>query len=194
MRIGYARVSTEDQNLQLQVDALLRAECGQVFTDKAGGSHTDRPGLKVALAALSRGDCLVVWKLDRLGRSVKDLVELAARFRHAGVDLRSLSDGIDTASATGRFFFHVMSAFAEMERELIRERTNAGLTAARDRGRVGGRPRAMTAAKHERAQRLLSTGMSVADVAHALEVSIPTIYRYFPAGSFRPSLATGANR
>ncbi len=185
MLIGYARVSTEDQNLGLQQDALQKAGCAAVYSDKASGGHMSRPGLEQALALLGRGDCLIVWKLDRLGRSVKHLVEIAARFKEQGVDLRSLSDGIDTSTATGRFFFHVMSAFAEMERELIRERTNAGLAAARKRGRTGGRPKAMTASKLEAGRRLLDAGMPVGDVARSLSVSVPTVYRYFPANSGR---------
>jgi DNA invertase Pin-like site-specific DNA recombinase len=187
MNIGYARVSTDDQNLELQLDALKKAGCEQTFTDKVSGSRISRPGLEQALAALKKGDCLIVWKLDRLGRSVRHLVELSARFKEQGIDLRSVSDGIDTSTATGRFFFHVMSAFAEMERELIRERTNAGLAAAKDRGRLGGRPKAMTSGKLEAAEKLLSGGMPIGDVARSLDVSVPTIYRYFPVNSARRS-------
>ena len=192
MLVGYARVSTDDQNLELQQDALGKAGCAQIFSDKASGSRIDRPGLDRALAALRKGDCLIVWKLDRLGRSVRHLVELSAGFKLRGIDLRSVSDGIDTSTATGRFFFHVMSAFAEMERELIRERTNAGLAAAKNRGRIGGRPRAMTAGKLEAAEKLLRAGMPVSDVARSLEVSAPTIYRYFPTNTSRPTTAKAA--
>ena len=183
MNIGYARVSTDDQNLNLQLDALAKAGCEKVFLDKASGARTRRPGLDDALLELRAGDCLMVWKLDRLGRSVNDLVGLAARFSASEIDLRSLSDGIDTSSSTGRFFFHVMSAFAEMERELIRERTKAGLLAAKVRGRIGGRPLSMTTSKLEAAERLLAGGLPVKDVARSLEVSVPTIYRYFPANA-----------
>jgi DNA invertase Pin-like site-specific DNA recombinase len=186
MIIGYARVSTEDQNLELQLDALRLAGCERLYTDKASGSRIARPGLDEAMASLKRGDRLIVWKLDRLGRSVKHLVELASRFKDEGIDLKSVSDGIDTSSSTGRFFFHVMSAFAEMERELIRERTNAGLAAAKDRGRTGGRPKSMTTGKVEAVEKLLRSGMPISDVARSVEVSVPTIYRYFPAaGKFQ---------
>lgn len=191
MLIGYARVSTEEQNLELQLDALKRAGCDEIFSDRASGSRIQRPGVEQALDKLQRGDCLVVWKLDRLGRSVKDLVSLADRFRLDGVDLRCLSDGIDTSTSTGRFFFHVMSAFAEMERELIRERTKAGLVAAASRGRKGGRPRAMTEEKRLQAQAMLSEGQSVAAVAEQLQVSSPTIYRYFPGNGSAPEQLGG---
>lgn len=184
MLIGYARVSTEDQNLELQTDALKAAGCELIFSDKASGARIDRPGLAEALSKLQRGDCLVVWKLDRLGRSVKHLVDLGMDFRAKGIDLRSTTDSIDTSTVTGRFFFTVMSAFAQMERELIGERTRAGLVAAKERGRTGGRPKAMTTAKLEAAKKLLVSGMPPSDVARSLDVSVPTIYRYFPANSF----------
>lgn len=185
MLIGYARVSTDDQNLEMQLDELQRAGCTDICSDKLGGGSLARPGLDQALDKLQPGDCLVVWKLDRLGRSVKDLVALAERLKAHEIDLKCLRDGIDTSSATGRFFFHIMSAFAEMEREVIRERTRAGLAAARERGRVGGRPRRMTLGKIEAAERLLADGVPVSDVARSLEVSVPTIYRYVPVASIR---------
>lgn len=181
MLIGYARVSTDEQSLGLQLDALKRVGCDQIYCDRASGSRLQRPGIEQALARIQPGDCLVVWKLDRLGRSVKDLVSIAERFRLDGVDLRCLSDGIDTSTPTGRFFFHVMSAFAEMERELIRERTKAGLRSAAARGRNGGRPKAMTDEKLVAARQLLANGVSVPIVAEHLNVSVPTVYRYFPA-------------
>ena len=187
MLVGYARVSTEDQKLDLQLDALSNVGCEEIFTEKATGSRTARPELDAALARLKKDDCLVVWKLDRLGRTVKGLIDLSTKLKQGGVNLRSLSDGIDTATATGRFFFTVMSAFAEMEREMIIERTLAGLAAAKDRGRVGGRPRVMTIAKIEAAEVLLAEGMPVGDVARSLEVSVPTIYRYLPAPTFTNS-------
>ena len=134
----------------------------------------------------------MIWKLDRLGRSVKNLVDLVDQFATKGINLRSLSDGIDTTSATGRFFFHVMSAFAEMERELIRERTKAGLAAAKSRGRVGGRPLSMTAGKLEAAERLLLGGLPIKDVARSLEISVPTLYRYFPGSGIRSDARRGA--
>lgn len=181
MRIGYARVSTQDQNLELQKEALQKAGCQKVFTDKASGGKSDRPGLASVLSHLREGDILVVWKLDRLGRSVKGLVEIIEELQSKGTDFVSLTDAIDTTTTAGRFFFHVMAALAQMERELIAERTKAGLEAARKRGRVGGRPRKMTPGKIESARKLLSAGTPPRDVAHSLGISVPTLYRWLPA-------------
>ncbi|EER4149557.1 TPA: recombinase family protein [Klebsiella pneumoniae] len=181
MLIGYARVSTADQDLTLQLNALAAAGCDKIFTDKASGTKANRDGLAEALAYARQGDCLVVWKLDRLGRSMKGLVDLAADLESRKVDLRSLTDGIDTKTAAGRFFFHVMAALAVMERELILERTKAGLDAAKRAGRVGGRRRAMTPAKMDAARKLLEGGTSPKDVATSIGVSVATLYRYFPA-------------
>ena len=181
MLIGYARVSTVDQDLRLQLDALQAAGCDKVFTDKASGKKLDRAGLIDALAFAREGDTLVVWKLDRLGRSMKGLVDLAAELDARKVDLRSLTDGIDTKGTAGRFFFHVLAAMAEMERELILERTRAGLEAARRSGKVGGRRPVMTPAKTEAAQTLLSNGMDAKEVAMFIGVSLPTLYRHLPA-------------
>lgn len=139
MLIGYVRVSTNDQNTDLQRNALNCAGCERIFEDKISGTKSDRPGLKKLLRTLSAGDTLVVWKLDRLGRSMRHLVTLIEELRQRGVNFRSLTDSIDTSTPMGRFFFHVMGALAEMERELIVERTRAGLAAARAKGRVGGR-------------------------------------------------------
>ncbi|MEX3614322.1 MAG: recombinase family protein [Burkholderia gladioli] len=183
MMLGYARVSTGEQDLQLQLDALGAAGCEKLFTDKASGASRERPGLTEALAFARKGDCLVVWKLDRLGRSVKGLVDMAADLEGRGVDLRSLTDGIDTKGAAGRFFFHIMAALAEMERELIRERTRAGLVAAKKAGRVGGRKPAMTAAKLASARLSLASGMPPKDVAASIGVSVATLYRHVPASN-----------
>jgi len=180
--IGYARVSTSDQDLTLQLDALAAAGCEKVFSDKASGTKADRDGLAEVLAYAREGDSLVVWKLDRLGRSMKGLVDLAATLEARKVDLRSLTDGIDTRSAAGRFFFHVMAALAVMERELILERTKAGLAAAKRAGRVGGRKRAMTPAKLDAARKLLDAGTPPKDVASSVGVSVATLYRHLPAG------------
>lgn len=180
MLIGYARVSTSDQNLAAQVEALEAAGCEKIFTDKVSGATTARDGLNAALEFARAGDSLVVWKLDRLGRSLKGLVDLAANLAERQVELRSLTDGIDTKGAAGRFFFHLMAAFAEMERELIRERTQAGLAAAKRAGRTGGRPRAMAAGKIEAARRLLASGMPHKEAAQTLGIALPTFYRYFP--------------
>jgi DNA invertase Pin-like site-specific DNA recombinase len=183
MLIGYARVSTQDQNLELQRKALLDAGCERIFDDKLSGSRSDRPGLAQALEFLRDGDTLVVWKLDRLGRSVKHLVELVEVLREYGVQFRSLTDSIDTATPSGRFFFHVMASLAEMERELAVERTKAGLEVARSLGRVGGRKRRMTDSKIESAKKLLASGVPPREVAKNLGVSVPTLYRWVPASS-----------
>jgi DNA invertase Pin-like site-specific DNA recombinase len=183
MLIGYARVSTDEQSLTLQREALTKAGCKRIFTDKVSGAPAQRPGLAEALSHLRKGDSLVVWKLDRLGRSVKGLVDLVAEFETRQVHFRSLTDGIDTKTPAGRFFFHVMASLAQMERELIVERTRAGLGAARKLGRTGGRPRRMTPGKVESAKRLLAGGMAPRDVARSLAVSVPTLYRWLPASS-----------
>lgn len=179
--IGYARVSTDDQNLALQLDAIKKSGCERVFTDKASGARLARPGLDDALSHLRAGDTLVVWKLDRLGRSVKGLVDLVNALEARVVHFRSLTDGIDTKTPAGRFFFHIMASLAQMERELIVERTRAGLAAARKLGRVGGRKRRMTASKIKAAHRLLAGGVLPRDVAEDLGVSVPTLYRWLPA-------------
>jgi len=177
MLVGYARVSTDDQNLDLQTDALNSAGCGQLFTDQVSGAAADKAGLSKALAYLREGDTLVVWKLDRLGRTVKGLVELVDLLKTRGIQFRSLTDGIDTATPAGRFFFHMMAALAEMERDLIRERTNAGLAAARARGRLGGRKPKLDASKLESARTLLAAKVEVGVVAKNLGVSRTTLYR-----------------
>ncbi|MCL9906812.1 recombinase family protein [Escherichia coli] len=170
MLIGYIRVSTNDQNTDLQRNALMCAGCEQIFEDKMSGTKSERPGLKRALKCLKRGDTLVVWKLDRLGRRMKHLIALTEELRAKGVNFRSLTDSIDTSTPMGRFFFHMMGALAEMERELIVERTLAGLAAARAQGRVGGRRPKLTKEQHEQIARLLQKGLS-------------TIYRYHPVGT-----------
>ena len=183
MLIGYARVSTQDQNLELQIDALTKAGCLRLFDDKMSGSRAERPGLAKALDMLREGDTLVVWKLDRLGRSVKNLVDLVGQLRTQGVQFKSLTDAIDTGTPSGRFFFHVMASLAEMERELIVERTRAGLDVARKLGRKGGRKPKMTASKIESAKKLLASGVPPKDVAKNLGVSVPTLYRWVPASA-----------
>lgn len=183
MLIGYARVSTQDQNLELQVNALTKAGCKKVFDDKISGTRAERPGLAAALAMLREGDTLVVWKLDRLGRSVKHLVDLVGELHGQGVQFKSLTDSIDTGTASGRFFFHVMASLAQMERELMAERTGAGLEAARLLGRKGGRKRQMTDSKIVSAKKLLANGVPPKDVAKNLGVSVPTLYRWVPATS-----------
>lgn len=181
MMIGYARVSTQDQNLDLQTEALARAGCEKIYEDKISGVRAERPGLTRTLEMLREGDTLVVWKLDRLGRSVKQLVDMVGELHKQGIQFRSLTDAIDTGTPAGRFFFHVMASLAEMERELIIERTRAGLDAARQLGRKGGRKPKMTSSKIESAKKLLASGIPPRDVAKDLGVSVPTLYRWLPA-------------
>ena len=181
MLIGYARVSTDEQHLQLQLDALKKAGCKRVFTDKAGGARPERKGLAEALSHLRENDALVVWKLDRLGRTVRGLVHLVGELEHRGVHFQSLTDGINTKTPAVRFFFHVMASLAQMERDLLVERTRAGLAAAKKQGRVGGRKRLMTNSKIQSGKTLLDNGVPPREVAWNLGVSIPTLYRWLPA-------------
>ena len=183
MLIGYARVSTQDPNLDLQIDALTKAGCEKLFQEKMSGSRAARPEFSKALETMRQGDTLVVWKLDRLGRSVKNLVDLVAALQKRDIQFKSLTDAIDTGTPSGRFFFHVMASLAQMERELTIERTRAGLETARKLGRKGGRKRRMTDSKIESARKLLSSGMPPRDVALNLNVSIPTLYRWIPAAA-----------
>ncbi len=188
MLIGYARVSTADQDLALQTDALVAAGCEKVFTDKASGAKSGRPGLVEALEFVRAGDTMVIWKLDRLGRSIQGLIELAANLSDRKVDLRSLTDGFDTSTPSGRLLFHVLASVAEMERELIKERTIAGLAAARANGvKRGGRKPVMTPDKLDTARKLLAAGDGHARVAKVLNVGRSTFYRHFPASSRDPS-------
>ena len=191
MLIGYARVSTHDQNLKLQHDALTKAGCNKIFQDTISGSRSERPGLTQTLDVLRENDTLVVWKLDRLGRSVKQLVDLVTRLHNQGIHFKSLTDSIDTSTPSGRFFFHVMASLAEMERELIVERTRAGQEAARQLGRIGGRKPKMTNSKTASARKLLASGVPPRDVARNFNVSIPTLYRWIPASTLETdSLST----
>lgn len=180
MKIGIARVSTQDQNLDLQIQALKEAGCERIFEDRMSGSRIDRPGLQEALGHLRADDTLVVWKLDRLGRGVKGLVILVGELEARGIQFKSLTEAIDTSTPGGRLFFDLLAAMGQMERELIGERTRAGLAAARRRGRIGGRKRVMTPGKIESARQLLASGMPPKDVAKNLGVSIPTLYRWVP--------------
>lgn len=189
MLIGYARVSTTDQNLSLQKEALEKAGCERIYEDTISGTRVERPGLAKALEMLRSGDTLVVWKLDRLGRSVKNLITLVGDINAKGIHFRSLTDSIDTGTPSGRFFFHVMASLAEMERELIIERTRAGLEVARALGRKGGRKRTMTDSKIISAKRLLASGVPPRDVAKDLGVSLATLYRWIPASEQEVNLA-----
>ena len=179
MLIGYARVSTADQSMALQDDALRAAGCEKLFTDTASGASKTRPGLEAALAYLRPGDTLCVWKLDRLGRSLRHLIEVVNDLHRRQISFRSLQEAMDTSTPGGQLIFHVFGALAEFEREVIRERTQAGLTAARARGRFGGRPRVMTAQTLRMARQLLADpDQSVNEVCKMLQVSRATLYRY----------------
>jgi DNA invertase Pin-like site-specific DNA recombinase len=177
--IGYGRVSTNDQNPQLQLDALQALGCGRVFVDKASGTLAERPQLTAALEYLRSGDVLCVWRLDRLGRSLKHLVHVIADLEERGVGFRSLHEGIDTTTATGRLTFHIFAALAEFERDLTVERTRAGLAAARARGRVGGRKPVLTPKRVVIARQMYEGGGNiVSEIAEVLGVSRATIYRH----------------
>ena len=181
--IGYARVSTADQNLDLQSDALASAGCQRVFMDTASGSLADRPQLVACLDYVRGGDTLVVWRLDRLGRSLPHLIDTVRSLAERGVGFKSVQESIDTTTPGGRLVFHVFAALAEFERDLIRERTHAGLAAARARGRVGGRKPALTAAKAKAAKDLYDAGgTTVADIARVVGVSRATLYRNLKVG------------
>ena len=176
--IGYARVSTADQDHALQRDALNAAGCSRVFTETASGALRDRPELGKVLDYLRPGDTLVVWKLDRLGRSISHLIEIVTALGDRGIGFRSLTEGFDTTTPGGKLIFHVLASLAEFEREIIRERTNAGLAAARAEGRKGGRPPALTGAKLEHARALRDAGQhTTTAIAEIVGVSRATLYR-----------------
>ena len=178
MNVGYARVSTEDQKLDLQLDALKKAGCDQVFKDVASGAQSNRAGLDSATKYLRPGDTLVVWKLDRLGRSLKHLIEVINDFSKKGVFFKSVKENIDTSSSGGKLTFHLFGALAEFERDIIRERTKAGLEAARSRGKVGGRPKALDDKQIQLARQLMSNpSNSATDVSKTLGISRSTLYR-----------------
>jgi len=177
--IGYARVSTADQNAQLQIDALMAAGCVKVYTDKASGSLANRPELDKMIDGLRSGEVVVAWRLDRLGRSLKNLIVLVEDLAVKDVGFRSLSESIDTTTANGKLFFSLMGALAEFERDLVRERTMAGLEAARARGRVGGRPPVMTAEKIAVARQMYEAKQhTVEAIAKTIGVSRKTVYRH----------------
>lgn len=177
MKIGYARVSTTDQNTDLQREALKRAGCEQIFEDQVSGAVKKRPGLEKALSLIGAGDVLVVWRLDRLGRSLPHLIEVIGALGERGAGFRSLTESIDTTTAGGRLVFHMMGALAEFERSLIQERTKAGLDAARSRGVKGGRPKVLTKAQVSHARKLIDAGESPTAVAKSLGVGRSTLYR-----------------
>lgn len=180
MLIGYARVSTTDQNLDLQMDALKAAGCEKIFTDTASGGKADRPGLAAALELCRKKDTLVVWKLDRLGRSLPHLVETVRDLESKSIGFKSLQESIDTTTSGGKLIFHIFASLAEFERDIIKERTNAGLVAARARGRTGGRPKGVMDANKQKAALALKndTSRSVAEICQILGVCRNTYYKY----------------
>jgi len=179
MLIGYARVSTDDQNLDLQRDALKGAGCERVFEDMASGAKSDRTGLAALMTVLRAGDTVVIWRLDRLGRSLKNLIELIEKFEAAKVGLRSVQENIDTTTSGGRLVFHLFGALAEFERNLIRERTQAGMAAARVRGRMGGRPTRLDPVKLALALRLHREDKhTIKEICQMMGISKSTLYNY----------------
>ena len=179
MKIGYIRVSTPEQSAYLQEDALKRAGCMKFFTDTASGSKTARPGLEKAILELRKGDTLVVWRLDRLGRSLRHLIDLIKHFQDRDIGFCSLQENIDTTTSGGKLVFHIFSALAEFEREIIRERTKAGLIAARARGRKGGRPQRLSEQEIERLIELYNEQkMTVKEICALYKISRPTLYVY----------------
>lgn len=179
MLIGYARVSTDDQNLNLQHDALKDTGCEKIFDDRITGSKIQRPGLEAALEFARSGDVIVVWRLDRLSRSLKDLIDMVALLDSKKIGLRSLQESIDTSSSSGKLIFHVFGALAEFERNLIRERTFAGLQAARARGRKGGRPKKLSSEKAKLAIQLYKEKQhSIQQICELIDISKPTLYKY----------------
>ena len=181
MLIGYARISTNEQNLNLQTDALTKAGCEKIFTDTASGAKSDRTGLTEAINFMRKGDTLCVWKLDRLGRSLKHLIDTVLALQNAGKGFRSLQENIDTTTSGGKLFFHIFGALAEFERDIIRERTKAGLSAARSRGRLGGRPPVMNPKKLKMAASLYSDDKTqVGEICETLGISRATFYRHIP--------------
>jgi DNA invertase Pin-like site-specific DNA recombinase len=178
--LGYARVSTDQQNLALQLDALTTAGCRRIFRDVGSGSLKQRPQLDECLSFLQPGDTLVVWRLDRLGRGLKHLIEVVEQLQAREIGFKSLTENIDTTTSGGRLTFHIFGALAQFEREIIRERTRAGVAAARERGHIGGRPPALTAEKITAAQAMRHQNMTMPAIAKALGVSVATLYRHLP--------------
>jgi len=187
MFVGYARVSTSDQTLDLQHDALTKAGCTKIFTDIASDAQAERKGLTDAISYVRAGDILVVWKLDRLGRSLKDLISRITELNDRKIGFKSLTENIDTTTSGGKLIFHIFGALAEFERDIIKERTNAGLEAARARGKRGGRPKALSPEKIKLARRLYAdTSTSVAEICKMLGISRHTLQRYVKGTKPRP--------
>jgi DNA invertase Pin-like site-specific DNA recombinase len=183
MLIGYARISTADQTLDLQLDALKKAGCEQIFTDRVSGTKAERKGLTEALSHLRAGDTLVLWRLDRLGRSLRHLIDTITALNDRGVGFKSLQENIDTTTSGGKLVFHIFGALAEFEREIIRERTQAGLQSARSRGKVGGRPKALTLKEVQMLRNMAADkSLTVSDICKTLGIGRTTFYRYVKAG------------
>ena len=178
MKVGYARVSTQDQNLRMQLDALKEAGCEKIFTDKQSGKDDDRPGLTKALNFVRSGDTLLVFKLDRLSRSLPSLLKIVNQLKDRGTEFTSLHEKIQTDSAGGSLIFHIFAALSQFERELISERTKIGLEAARRRGKFGGRPKVIDEELLDQIKKMYSSGISVKTISKQLNISCPTIYRY----------------
>ncbi|MCD6033951.1 MAG: transposon DNA-invertase [Thermomicrobiales bacterium] len=192
MDIGYARVSTGEQTLDLQLDALAKAGCGKIYRETASGAKAERPVLADVLGYLRPGDTLVVWRLDRLGRSLKHLIETVSLLAERGIGFKSLTEQIDTTTPGGKLVFHVFGALAEFERDVIRERTQAGLAAARARGHLGGRPRKLADAKQLELARTLYAGgqTDIATICRTLGISRATLYRYLKEHQDAPSASS----
>jgi DNA invertase Pin-like site-specific DNA recombinase len=179
MKIGYARVSTHDQNLNLQKDALEKAGCEKIYVDEISGTAARREGLEKAKEILRKGDVLIVWRLDRLGRSIRDLIDWVTRLEEEGIGFKSLQELIDTTTSSGKLVFHIFAALAEFERNLIRERTNAGLAAARARGKLGGRKKSLTANEQKRAVEMYNRkNHTVQQICKMMNITKPTLYAY----------------
>ena len=179
MLIGYARVSTHDQNLDLQKDALLKADCEKIYVDKKTGSHINRDGLEKAIEMLRAGDTLVVWRLDRLARSLKHLIELITDLEERNIGFKSLTESIDTTTSSGKLIFHIFGALAEFERGVIADRTLAGLAAARARGRLGGRPPKLSTKQQKHAVKLYKKKkLPISEICHLMGISKQTLYTY----------------
>lgn len=182
MKIGYARVSTKDQSLNLQIDALKKAGCQKIYSEQISGAKSDRSQLQEMISHLREGDIVIVWKLDRLGRSLRDLVNLVSKFQESGIGFLSLQDNIDTTTPTGKLTFHIFAALAEFERDIISSRTKAGLEAARARGRKGGRPKGLSKKAQDKARLAESLYIekerSISEICDHLHVSKATLYKY----------------
>lgn len=182
MKIGYARVSTKEQSLNLQEDALRKAGCEKIYSEQISGATSERPQLQEMIKHLRQGDIVIVWKLDRLGRSIRDLIKLVSSFQDNSVGFQSLQDAIDTTTPTGKLTFHLFAALAEFERDIISTRTKAGLEAARARGRKGGRPKGLSKKAQDKARLAESLykekQRSIAEICEHLHISKPTLYRY----------------